>query len=125
VSLYHEDRTLYSANIGDSGFRVIRGGQVVHRSQEQQHYFNTPFQLSIAPSTLQGLVLSDSPSSAVTSSFTVEEGDVVLVGTDGLFDNLNDDMILQHVARLNVSLTCIIMSWLGLAGTGVYCIACN
>jgi protein phosphatase PTC7 len=100
---------------------------VVHRSQEQQHYFNTPFQLSIAPSTLQGLVLSDSPSSAVTSSFTVEEGDVVLVGTDGLFDNLNDDMILQHVARINVSytLTRIIMSWLGLPGTSLYCIACN
>lgn len=49
---------LYSANLGDSGFLVVREGKVVHRSEEQQHYFNTPFQLSIAPPDLNS-VLSD------------------------------------------------------------------
>ena len=43
-----------------------------------------------------------SPDSAATSSFSVEEGDVVLVGTDGLFDNLSDDMILRHVRKIKV-----------------------
>lgn len=32
---------------------------MVHRSDEQQHYFNTPFQLSIAPPGAEGSVLSD------------------------------------------------------------------
>lgn len=32
---------------------------MVHRSDEQQHYFNTPFQLSIAPPGAEGAVLSD------------------------------------------------------------------
>lgn len=32
---------------------------MVHRSDEQQHYFNTPFQLSIAPPGAEGVVLSD------------------------------------------------------------------
>jgi len=59
VALHREESAIYTANLGDSGFRVIRAGKIVHRSQEQQHYFNTPFQLAVAPSDMQGLVLSD------------------------------------------------------------------
>lgn len=59
VSLSRDDKTIYAANLGDSGFRIIREGRMVHRSEEQQHYFNTPFQLAVAPSTLQGMVFSD------------------------------------------------------------------
>jgi protein phosphatase PTC7 len=44
--LSHDDCKIYTANIGDSGFLVVRRGKVVHRSQEQQHYFNTPFQVN-------------------------------------------------------------------------------
>lgn len=47
--LNRETSVMYTANIGDSGYMVIRKGQIVHRSQEQQHYFNTPFQLSLPP----------------------------------------------------------------------------
>ena len=50
---------LHTCNLGDSGFLVVRAGEVVHRSDEQQHYFNTPFQLSIAPPGAEGVVLSD------------------------------------------------------------------
>lgn len=59
VALHKKERRLYTANLGDSGFLVIRDDQVVHRSQEQQHYFNTPFQLAVAPPSQAGLVLSD------------------------------------------------------------------
>lgn len=100
VALHREQKTLYSANLGDSGFLLIREGEVVHRSEEQQHYFNTPFQLAVAPETMVGQVLSDSPESAQTSSIGVEEGDIILVGTDGLFDNLSEEMILHHVSKL-------------------------
>ena len=33
------------ANLGDSGFVVVRGGQSILRSAEQQHAFNFPFQI--------------------------------------------------------------------------------
>ena len=59
VALDKEEKTLYSANLGDSGFILIRQGEVVHRSAEQQHYFNTPFQLAVPPSVLEGVVLAD------------------------------------------------------------------
>lgn len=59
VVLDRQSHQLHTANLGDSGFLVVRGGEVVHRSDEQQHYFNTPFQLSIAPPGAEGAVLSD------------------------------------------------------------------
>lgn len=100
VSFHHTDSTLYTANLGDSGFMVVREGRVIHRSEEQQHYFNTPYQLSVAPASLEGMVLSDRPESAQTSSVKLEEGDIILLGTDGLFDNMKDTQILQHLAHL-------------------------
>ena len=50
---------MYTANLGDSGFLLIRDGEVVHRSVEQQHYFNTPFQLGVPPPEQEGFMLND------------------------------------------------------------------
>jgi protein phosphatase PTC7 len=76
--LNRETSTVYTANIGDSGFIVVRQGEIIHRSEEMQHYFNTPFQLSLPPPGNANRVLSDSPDSADTYSFPVEDGDVIL-----------------------------------------------
>ena len=43
-----------------------------------------------------------SPESAERTSFGVQEGDIILVGTDGLFDNMHEEMILQQLAKLKV-----------------------
>ena len=37
-----------------------------------------------------------------SSSFSVEEGDMIVMGTDGLFDNLSIDQILDEVEKLEV-----------------------
>ncbi|XP_074493191.1 protein phosphatase PTC7 homolog isoform X1 [Sebastes fasciatus] len=103
VVLDRQRHRLHTANLGDSGFLVVRGGEVVHRSDEQQHYFNTPFQLSIAPPGAEGAVLSDSPDAADSSSFDVQLGDIILTATDGLFDNMPDYMILQELKKLKNS----------------------
>ncbi|CAI5651238.1 unnamed protein product [Oreochromis niloticus] len=100
VILDRQSHRLHTANLGDSGFLVVRGGEVVHRSDEQQHYFNTPFQLSIAPPGAEGAVLSDSPDAADSTSFDVQLGDIILTATDGLFDNMPDYMILQELKKL-------------------------
>ena len=54
-----KSQMLHSANLGDSGFLVIRHGSVVHQSSEQQHYFNTPYQLAIPPPGQAGAVIED------------------------------------------------------------------
>lgn len=99
VALHKAERTIYTANLGDSGFLLIRNGEVVHRSVEQQHYFNTPFQLTVAPPEQEGLVLSDRIDQAAKTSFAVEEDDILLMGTDGLFDNMHEDMIIDLVTK--------------------------
>lgn len=79
---------------------VVRKGEIVHRSEEQQHYFNTPFQLSVPPPGHGGNVLSDSPDSADTLSFPVKEGDVILVATDGVFDNVPTNLLLDTLKEV-------------------------
>ena len=59
VSFDTSDNRLHTVNLGDSGYMVVRNGRVLARSQEQQHYFNTPFQLTLVPPSYRGRVLSD------------------------------------------------------------------
>uniref|UniRef100_A0A336LUM1 Protein phosphatase n=1 Tax=Culicoides sonorensis TaxID=179676 RepID=A0A336LUM1_CULSO len=96
--LNKENNMLYAANIGDSGFMVVRKGSIVHQSEEQTHYFNTPYQLS-SPFHNSN-VLSDRPESADEISFPVQKGDVILVATDGVFDNLPSSLILDTLTQI-------------------------
>lgn len=103
VALHNEKRILHTANLGDSGFVVIRKNAIVHRSQEQQHYFNSPFQLAIHPTIKDPRLIADSPNLASVSSFHVEENDFIVIATDGLWDNLPDATILEEIKHIKVS----------------------
>jgi protein phosphatase PTC7 len=85
-----KDDTVYMANLGDSGMLVVRPpNSVVFRSEEQQHGFNFPYQL--------GSQSRDKPLNADVKQVKVSEGDIVILGTDGLFDNLFDEDIIQSI----------------------------
>ncbi|XP_039789331.1 putative protein phosphatase 2C 24 [Panicum virgatum] len=90
-------RTLRWASVGDSGFAVFRGGRILRRSRAQQHHFNCPYQLSSSP---DGIRVADA---AAVGEVPAKEGDVVVVGTDGLFDNVTDDE-LERIVRLGTAL---------------------
>mmetsp|Transcript_32375 Transcript_32375/g.62229 ORF Transcript_32375/g.62229 Transcript_32375/m.62229 type:complete len:401 (-) Transcript_32375:339-1541(-) len=80
-----------AANVGDSGFVVVRKGKVLFRSPPQQHEFNFPYQL--------GQEGSDTPRDAQCFMVPVQSGDVVVVGTDGLFDNVFDRDVAMIASR--------------------------
>ena len=98
--------TLRAVNLGDSGFLVLRNDQIVFRSPSQQHQFNFPYQLAGpgagGDSPLAAEVRSDcraagcaerpgagAEADAVqTFSVGVKKGDVVVLATDGLIDNV-------------------------------------
>jgi len=91
-------------NVGDSAVWVLRqlggaatgstgsgggGGEergpvfsLVHRSKVQQHAFNTPYQL--------GTQSRDSAADAELGVFAGRAGDVIVLASDGLFDNLSE-----------------------------------
>ncbi|KAJ1849345.1 hypothetical protein LPJ70_000528 [Coemansia sp. RSA 2708] len=78
------------ANLGDCGLTVVRQGDMVYRTEEQQHSFNFPYQLGTEAH-------SDSPSDAQVFRLKIQKGDVIIVGSDGVFDNLFDEDILEEV----------------------------
>ncbi|KAK8941096.1 putative protein phosphatase 2C 55 [Platanthera zijinensis] len=80
------DQGIHAVNLGDSGFIVVRDGSTIFRSPVQQHSFNCCYQLQMDRG-------SDLPSSGQVFTFPVEPGDVIVAGTDGLFDNLYNDEI--------------------------------
>ncbi|KAG0175504.1 hypothetical protein DFQ28_000073 [Apophysomyces sp. BC1034] len=79
------------ANLGDCGVSVIRRNDFIFRSEEQQHSFNYPYQL--------GTASFDAPTDAQQFTIKVEEGDIVILASDGLFDNLYDDEIMEEVQK--------------------------
>ncbi|KAG5050942.1 hypothetical protein JHK87_003140 [Glycine soja] len=81
---------LHAINLGDSGFIVVRDGCTIFRSPVQQHDFNFTYQLESGNG-------GDLPSSGEVFTIPVAPGDVVVVGTDGLFDNLYNDEVAEIV----------------------------
>ncbi|KAK9472600.1 phosphatase 2C-like domain-containing protein [Dipodascopsis tothii] len=86
---------LQTANLGDSGYAIVRNGSLLYASQPQTHFFNAPFQLSIIPESMLaederqgGRHFGDEPADAVLATHTLRHGDVVMFCTDGLLDNL-------------------------------------
>ena len=84
-----------TANIGDSGYVLYRPlpdsrVHVVGRSEEVLHGFNFPFQLGTN---------GDDPSKAKILSHDLENGDLVVMFTDGFCDNVHDDQALALVTH--------------------------
>ncbi|XP_020257387.1 probable protein phosphatase 2C 71 [Asparagus officinalis] len=81
---YFDGQVLHVANIGDSGFLLIRNGTVHKRSTPMVYGFNFPLQIE----------RGDDPSRLIQSyTIDLDEGDVIVTATDGLFDNLYEQEV--------------------------------
>ncbi|ORZ24099.1 phosphatase 2C-like domain-containing protein [Absidia repens] len=85
--LRHDE--LRIANLGDCGISVIRHNDYVFRSEEQQHSFNFPYQL--------GTGSTDQPQDAQAFNIKLQKNDIIIMGSDGLYDNLFDKDILAII----------------------------
>ena len=116
---------LHSVNIGDSGYVIVRNNRVVYRSRSQKMNGDCPRQLDVYPWTAslkrKGLnytqisyvvsfcfvFLMNNPIylvfrilDAICQNFQLELDDVVILSTDGLFDNVPDRLIERIIARV-------------------------
>ncbi|KAI6150775.1 phosphatase 2C-like domain-containing protein [Pisolithus tinctorius] len=89
VSLNAASGVLRAANLGDSGFMIIRSSAIIHRQPTQTHFFNCPLQLTkLPPSTNADMHYIDLPDAAAEYEAKLRDGDIVVAYTDGLSDNV-------------------------------------
>jgi protein phosphatase PTC7 len=84
-----EDNILRALNLGDSVCLVLRNGAVAARTREIIHYFDCPYQL--------GDDSPDRPSDGTTLQAEIFGGDIIVAGSDGVFDNLSDADVCEIV----------------------------
>ncbi|CAO3632107.1 unnamed protein product [Cunninghamella echinulata] len=99
LNLCKQTGKMTTCNLGDSAFILIRDQKVVYESPSQQHYFNCPYQLTVVPESYPNreLYVTDMPKDADQKSFYLKDGDVILLGTDGFFDNMYSHETLSLV----------------------------
>ena len=83
-----DQNEIKTLNFGDSGYMLIRNGEVLFRSASQQHYFDCPFQAG---------KLYDLPTDSKSEAHQVREGDLIVMATDGVWDNLFESDIMTCV----------------------------
>ena len=83
---------LYTANLGDSGYILLRKSGLdlvsIFRTKEQTHSFNFPYQIGTS---------GDDPVKADKETHHIQNNDIIVVGSDGLFDNLYDIKIIELI----------------------------
>lgn len=93
--IFNNNSTISTAVVGDSQFILIRNDSIIYRSKPQQYEFNFPYQL--------GSNEVSKPNDADIAHIEVKKNDIIVAGSDGLWDNLYDNQILNLVKQNNFS----------------------
>ncbi|KAJ8425277.1 hypothetical protein Cgig2_025982 [Carnegiea gigantea] len=83
-------QALHVANIGDTGFLIIRNGVIFKKSSPMVHEFNFPYAIGSGIDLLEAVE---------EYHFEVEDGDVIIAATDGLFDNIYEQEVASIVSK--------------------------
>lgn len=87
---HFDGQFLNASNIGDSGFLVIRNGEVYQKSKPMVYGFNFPLQIEKGDNPLK-----------LVQNYTIEleDGDVIVTASDGLFDNVYEQEVATMVSK--------------------------
>lgn len=77
-------------NMGDCVLLLVRCGRVIFRTEEKSHGLNFPFQLGVGS--------KDLPQDGEVSTIKIRRGDVIVIGSDGIFDNVFEEDII-HILK--------------------------
>ncbi|KAI1305762.1 Protein phosphatase PTC7 [Mortierella claussenii] len=101
LSLCKLTGTLRASNLGDSAFLLIRDNQCIFESPSQQHFWNCPYQLTVLPPGYPGAKqhVMDMPKDAAQTSHQLQDGDVIVLATDGFWDNVFTNEAIELVDR--------------------------
>ncbi len=100
--------------LGDSSFFVVTDGNMTLQPTEQEVEFNRPFQLG---KIAGGLNYAQEPSDGEKFDFNLEFDDMLVLGSDGLFDNLFEDEIMSIISGMKNEAAAHIAESLAVAAT--------
>ncbi|KAK1286108.1 putative protein phosphatase 2C 26 [Acorus calamus] len=92
VAMLEKSGILKVASVGDCGLKVVREGQAIFSMPPQEHYFDCPYQLSSE-------IITQTYRDAMVCNLELLEGDTIVMGSDGLFDNVYDHEIVSTISR--------------------------
>ena len=96
-----EEDSMIAYQIGDSGLMLIQDGRVIFETDAQQHSFNFPYQVGKSE---DGSFHGDSPKDGKFYRLSLlNEGDYIILGSDGLFDNLHTHKIINITQERNIA----------------------
>lgn len=87
-----DDTKLHICNVGDSALGIFRNGKLIFQTKDTLHGFNFPFQL--------GSSKRDKPSDGTYDIIPIQTNDLIITGTDGLWDNVWTLDIEKHINDL-------------------------
>ena len=94
VCINQTNGSLVHLHIGDSGYLLLRKQdedyKIVYQSQDMLHSFNFPFQVGEN---------GDDPYVADVLAHEAMVGDVLVLGTDGLWDNVEPEFVRQAISN--------------------------
>ncbi|KAF9939663.1 Protein phosphatase PTC7, partial [Modicella reniformis] len=93
--------TLRASNLGDSAYLLIRNNECIYESPSQQHFWNCPYQLTVLPPGYPGAQkhVMDMPKDAAQTTHQLQDGDVIVLATDGFWDNVFTKEAIELVDR--------------------------
>lgn len=94
VTLNHTNNVLTAANVGDTGYFILRNGEIFFQSIPQRITFECPRQLDSYPWKQDSRKMGVSYTEIVgkdtqLEKFEVKKDDWIILSSDGLFDNLD------------------------------------
>eukprot|EP00801_Mesodinium_rubrum_P006545 Mrub_06553.p1 GENE.Mrub_06553~~Mrub_06553.p1 ORF type:complete len:314 (+),score=56.17 Mrub_06553:43-984(+) len=81
-----ENKKIYTTNIGDSGYMIIRNGDILYKSVEMQYLFNFPVQIGTNAEKIEYVD---------NKEHDLIKGDILIFGTDGIWDNLFETDVIE------------------------------
>jgi len=90
MAMNKDEPKIEGVNLGDSGYLILRGKKALFHSPVQQHRFNHPYQCG----TNHKL-----PHAAESFPHPVKDGDLIVMASDGLWDNLSDDQVIKEISE--------------------------
>ncbi|KAF1895363.1 hypothetical protein Lal_00044013 [Lupinus albus] len=87
---HFDGQALHAANVGNTGFVVISDGSIFKKSTPMFHELNFPLQI----------VKGEDPSEIIEGyKIDLNDGDVIIIATNGLFDNLYEQEIASVISK--------------------------